>query len=217
MRNRGITYDVLQILLHHCAVCRVHDVNHRKSGNKRCPEFCTKRQHHKTETDKTVTSDFLQNTGMNHGYCCRSACITIRRPAVKREHREQRTKACQKQQEHKYLKLHAHVAHLTCHDKRLNIKGALSCRICAEIKGHDSDKHEGRTHQKKDCELHSRVFLGYTLRRTPDKHHNIDRNDNNLIAEQENKQITRYKGSCYACNKHKQKNEKFLRALFNIP
>ena len=88
MRYRRITDHVFHVFLHQGNESGVSDIGHAKRCDQRRPELEAQRQHEQTDPDQAIAADFLQHSGVNHRYCRRSAGVTIRRPGVKRPHRQ---------------------------------------------------------------------------------------------------------------------------------
>ena len=99
----------------------------------------------------------------------------------------------------------------------LHIKGTHLWWKGLQIQSHHAHQHKGRTHQQVNGQLHTSIFLANPLGGAPNNNHDINRNNHNLIAQQEDKQIPGNKGTSYTSNENHQENIELLGALRNTP
>ena len=154
---------------------------------------------------------------MDHRHGCRRARVAVGRPAVEREHRQERAEADEEQQEGADLEARAEVPSLRREREHLHVEGAAARGERREVEPDDADEQKCRAEQQVDRELHARVLLRHALRRAEENDENVDRNDDDLVAQEEDEEIVGDEGARDARDQHEQEDEELLRALLHMP
>src|SRR4051812_14773565 len=105
MAYRRVCHNIFNILLNHCNKGNINCINCCKDCNQWGPVGCTLWKEVYSYTDKRISSKLHYYSCENHTYCCWSCRVSVWCPPVKREYRNQNSKANHHEQKCKLLKI----------------------------------------------------------------------------------------------------------------
>ena len=215
--DRGIRDHILDVALRKRDVGCIDDVDHREHGDQGSPELCPERQDEEADADERVAPNLFQHARVDHRDRRRCARIAVGRPDVEREHRQMRPEPHEQEEERRDLHLPRDIAHESRGGKRLEVERTHPRLIRTHVQEEHAEQHERRTDKEEDRHLHRRVLFAHTLRRSPDEHHEICRNDDHLAEYEEEEEVAHEERPRNARNHDEQEHKVLLHTLFKMP
>ena len=200
--------DILQVGLY---ASREGTVNHRdtRQDEEDPRQFVGSLRHQEHgDAEATVTSQFHQYTGMQHGHSRRRRSMTVGAPCVEREQGAQYAETDEGQREPDALLFDGNVVQ-ACNLQQVHGRCART-----EVDAQDADQQEGRATHQHQRQLHGGVFL---VTGTPHANQQVHRDQSHLIEHEHREQVYRDEEAEHTQGQEREPKEIFFRKRLQTP